>query len=74
MPRLRVDRDTPDSEITDALRNLIAAGHVIDEKLTTRLPREEAYRQTQGREAIHVEINRLITIMAARRARSATVA
>lgn len=75
MPRLRVDRDTQDTEIIDAMHNLIAAGHVIDDKLTaTNLSRSSRAIQAQARDDIHTEINRLVTIMAARRARKAVVA
>lgn len=75
MPRLRVEPSTPDAEICESMRNLIAAGHVIDDKLTaTNMSRTTRAIHERARDDLHTEINRLVTIMAARRARAAVVA
>lgn len=76
MPRLRVDRDTSDTDVITAMQNLFTRSHELDAELAN--PRLFDIRQRREIETVrndlHVEINRLITIMAARRARSATVA
>lgn len=69
MPRLRVDRDTPEVEILAAIINLFAAPHVIDEKLADRRTCDarviDAAKAT--REGIHDEIERLTNIVRVRR-------
>lgn len=69
MPRLRVDRDTPEVELLTAIVNLFAASRVIDEKLAGRpvcdAKEREAAKTTRDR--IHDEIERLTNIVRVRR-------
>lgn len=70
MPRLRVDKDTTETEIVDAIKNLFAASHVIDDALTAgQLGRAHREIQEAARDDIHEEIERLTNIVRVRRLR-----
>lgn len=76
MPRLRVDRDTTDSEIQVAFGNLHDRWHDLEDELANPRLFDKRKREEieMAREGLHVEINRLVTIMQARRRRAASAA
>ena len=69
MPRLRVDPATTDAELATALLNLSAAARLISAQLDDCQTRAKRHVTGIAYDQIHVEINRLVTILEYRRSR-----
>ena len=70
MPRLRVDADTRETALVEAIQNLFAASHVIDAELANpTITRAKRQVRVAARDHIHDEIERLVNIIRYRRAR-----